>query len=145
MISLSARLTLILSEWRWPLLDAYMRVSKNPGCQWVKGTGASNISKVYLCMHVYVRLCNRMFVRTRVCDGLGCVRACGGMLNVLDHPQTPKTCFDFPLHGERESNPLRIPPLEVFSCHKPPFNRQNPTWVLYSLLVLLDDWGGEKA
>lgn len=54
-------------------------------------------------------------------------------------------CFDFPLHGERESNPLRIPPLEVFSCHKPPFNRQNPTWALYSLLVLLDDWGGEKA
>lgn len=85
----------------------------------------------YACMCVSVREC----VRACVQGNAGCLRS------------TPdaQDCFDFPLHGERESNPLRIPPLEVFSCHKPPFNRQNPTWALYSLLVLLDDWGGEKA
>lgn len=149
MISLSVRLTLILSEWSCPLLDVYTWVSKKLWVSMGKRDRSIQYPQsllVYACVCEAVQLCmltnEHRRVRLRLCV---CVRACGGMLNALDHPQTLKTCFDFPLHGGRESNPLRIPPLEVFSCHKPLFNRQNPTWALYSLLALLDGWGGEKA
>lgn len=86
-----------------------------------------------------------------VCVGdcvIGCVQMCRVCVYVCAcFRSTPdaQDCFDFPLHGERESNLLRIPPLEVFSCHKPPFSRQNPTRAFCSLMVLMDDWGGEKA
>ena len=77
---------------------------------------------VFVCMCVRVRECVRVCACVCVCTS---VRVWGNAGCLRSTPDA-QDCFDFPLHGGRESNPLRIPPVEVFSCHKPPFNRQKP-------------------
>lgn len=126
MISLSARLTLILPEWSWPLFGRILGHQETLGVDEEEGWECPPCpgfacACMCLCIGVFECRCAILWVWVWVCV---CVRACvgGGTRNAWDHPG----CFGFPLHGEREGNPLRIPPLEVFSCHKPPFNRQNP-------------------
>lgn len=54
-------------------------------------------------MSVAVHLC---VWRVSVCV---CVCSCGGNAECLRSSPDAQDCFDFPLHGQRESNPLRIP------------------------------------
>lgn len=65
------------------------------------------------------------------------LRCCGMCLGMI--PRRSRL-FWFPTWGRRwRVIPRGFPPLQLFSRHKPPFNRPDPTWAPYKWTVLADD------